>query len=109
MSEIPYMPDTHLWAVGIQGPDDLIPVADYPTAMRLANSFNNWWQAHIERRGGLHEFDPHMWAAPVIYTGSAEQHADDVANPSEDYVAFLLDTSEPAHPRPTEPAEQGEA
>lgn len=104
MTEIPDMPDTHLWAVGIQGPDDLIPVADYPTAMRLANSFNNWWQGHIEKRGGLHAFDPHMWAAPVVYTGPAEQHAEHVANPSEDYAAFLLDQKQARGPLPPESA-----
>jgi hypothetical protein len=85
------MKDTaqELWAVSIAGPDDLVPVASYSDAMRLANSFNEWWRNHINSRGGLHKFDPRMWATPVVYTGAADQHAESVANPSEDYAPFL--------------------
>ena len=85
--------DDTLWAVSIAGPDDLIPVATYDDACRVANSFNEWWRQYIASRGGLHKFDPHMWAKPVIYPWAPENHAEGVANPSEDYVAFVKESS----------------
>lgn len=85
-----------LWAVSIAGPDDLIAVVSYDDACRVANSFNEWWRQHIASRGGLHKFDPHMWATPVLYPWTPEQHAEWVANPSKDYAAFVADV--PPHP-----------
>lgn len=82
-------PKPAMWAVSIQGPDDLIPVASHQDATRVANSFNEWWASVIAARGGLHEFDARMWAVPVEYHGAPEDHARWVAEPSEDYAAFI--------------------
>lgn len=82
-----------LWAVNIHGPDDLIPVASYVDAMRVANAFNAWWQAY-KTAHPLHDYDPRMWAVPVEYSGGAESHAHWLANPSPDYVGFI---DGPAH------------
>lgn len=79
---------TTLWAVNIHGPDDLIAVKSYLDAIKVANSFNGWWQGYIAANG-LHEYDPRMWALPVEYTGDPASHAHSVANPSEDYDEIL--------------------
>jgi hypothetical protein len=49
-----------LWCVNIHGPDDVVAVVDYPAAIKVANTFNAWWQRQ-ERR----ENDPHLWAVPI--------------------------------------------
>lgn len=86
MSEIPEADqDKNLWAVNIIGPDDLIPVASYIDAARVSNTFNAWWQQQVTVRG-LHKYDPHLWARPVVYVGDAESHAASVKNPSDEYA-----------------------
>lgn len=82
------MLDKTLWAVSIHGPDDLIPVADYLTALRFANRFNEWWQQQKTAKP-LHPYDPRMWAVPVEWAGDADRHAEWVKNPSPDYAPFL--------------------
>lgn len=77
-----------LWAVHIQGPDDLVPVADYLSAIRCANAFNAWW-AGFKTEKPLHDYDPRMWASPVEWTGDIERHAEWVKNPSPDYACFI--------------------
>lgn len=82
------MLDKTLWAVSIHGPDDLIPVADYLTALRFANRFNEWWQQQKTAKP-LHPYDPRMWAVPVEWAGDADRHAEWVKTPSPDYAPFL--------------------
>lgn len=77
-----------LWAVNIQGPDDLVPVASYDDALSLACTFNEWWCTHKSQKP-LSENDPRMWATPVEYDGSAEEHSKWVKNPSPDYAPFF--------------------
>lgn len=77
-----------LWAVHIQGPDDLVPVADYLSAIRCANAFNAWW-AGFKTEKPLHDYDPRMWASPVEWTGDIERHAEWAKNPSPDYACFI--------------------
>lgn len=79
---------TTLWAVHVTGPDDLVPVASYLDAVRVANAFNTWWQA-FKTEKPLHEYDPRMWAAPVEWDGSPDRHAEWIENPSPDYAPFL--------------------
>lgn len=90
---VKHTPDTRewqqpLWAVNIQGPDDLVPVASYLDALRVANALNVWWQA-FKTENPLDEYDPRMWAVPVEWTGDAERHAWWVENPSPDYAYFV--------------------
>lgn len=79
---------TPLWAIYIQGPDDMVPVASYLDACRAANAFNAWWQSYMTKNP-LGEYGPRLWAAPVEWTGDAERHAFWVKNPSPDYAAFV--------------------
>lgn len=81
-----------LWAVSIEGPDDLLPTANYLDAVRVANAFNAWWQLQ-KIHSPLTENDPRMWASPVEYLGSAENHAAWVDEPSPDYAAFFVAAS----------------
>lgn len=80
--------DTPLWAVSVQGPDDLIAVADYLTAVRVANAFNTWW-ARLKAEQPLHEYDPRMWAVPVEWIGDIASHVKCAAKPSPDYAPFF--------------------
>lgn len=77
-----------LWAVSIQGPDDLIAVASYAEAIGVANLFNDFWEKRIAH-AGLHEYAPRMWAIPVEYPNSAESHAEWLAKPSSEYEFFI--------------------
>lgn len=79
---------TPLWAVSIQGPDDLIPVASYLNAIKIANAFNVWWQDHIDAHG-LQQHAPRMWAIPANWPWSDESHAEGIANPSVEYADFV--------------------
>lgn len=88
MSADKHIPDATLWAVHIQGPDDIVAVADYLTAVKVANTFNEWWEA-LKTERPLHPYDPRMWASPVEYTGGAKSHAEWVAKPSVDYAGFI--------------------
>lgn len=96
-----------LWAVSVAGPDDLIPVADYLTAVRLSNTFNEWWASRIKQQG-LHEFAPRMWATPVVYNGDTKQHTASIENPSKDYEPFIALLSE-RHSHESSPAPKEEA
>lgn len=77
-----------LWAVSVQGPDDLVPVASYIDACRAANAFNAWWQAY-KTTNPMTENDPRMWARPVEWIGDAESHAWWIENPSPEYADFV--------------------
>ena len=78
-----------LWAVSIRGPDDLIAAVDANEAHHIAHAFNHQWCRKVQR-DGLHKFDPHMWASPVIWPHAAEGHAADLADPSSDYLALIV-------------------
>lgn len=82
------MNDTRLWAVNIQGPDDLIAASSYEEATEIAIAWNRWWADHIKRRGGIRKNDPLMWAVPCEWP-HPEGHAEDLANPSQDYAPII--------------------
>ncbi|MER9375937.1 hypothetical protein [Mesorhizobium sp. M0491] len=73
-----------LWCVNIHGPDDVVAVADYPTAIKVANTFNAWWQRQ-ERR----ENDPHLWAVPIEWPYSEASHAESLVDTSGEYAGFI--------------------
>ncbi len=74
---------TTLWAVNIYGPDDLIAVSDYETAIKIALPFNYWWLKRVQT--DYHEYDPHMWAVPVEWPHSPDSHAEELATGNSEY------------------------
>lgn len=77
-----------LWAVNIQGPDDLIAVPDYVTAITVAHKFNEWWLGLVKQKG-QHEHDPYVWAVPIVWRWDATAHADSITrNADGEYAAF---------------------
>lgn len=74
----------NLWCVNIHGPDDVIAVADYRTAIKVANAFNAWWQ-----RQEIRAHDPHMWAVPIEWPHSEASHAESVADTAGEYAGFI--------------------
>lgn len=83
-------PAIELWAVNIQGPDDMVAAPDYLSALRMANAFNAWW-LRLKTKEPLHEYDPHLWAVPVEWTGSSDSYADDLENENGEYQWLRLD------------------
>ncbi|MHC1549419.1 LexA family protein [Phyllobacterium sp. K27] len=77
------MTDTTLWAVNIHGPDDLIAVPDYVTAIKIAMPFNYWWLKRVQ--ADYHEYDPRMWAVPVEWPHSPDSHAEALASENSEY------------------------
>lgn len=77
--------DKTLWCVNIQGPDDLIATVDHLSAVKVANTFNQWWQAQKEKQP-QRENDPRMWAVPIEWPWDADLHAASVSEPGEDYI-----------------------
>lgn len=91
--------DTTLWCVHVTGPDDMVAVADYPTAVRLANRVNGFLERLLKDYD--ERFDPHPWAQPEPWPYSPTLHAEAVASPSPDYAPSIAslaspDLSEPA-------------
>lgn len=72
-----------LWAVHVQGPDDVIAARDRYEADARTAEINASWEAFKLRPG----FDPDTcgrWHAVVVpYPGTAEQHAREVARGDE--------------------------
>lgn len=60
-----------LWCVHVQGPDDVVPVASYEDAVRMAEGLN--WFAIATTS---HPYDPMIHAVPMLWNGTAERHAD---------------------------------
>jgi hypothetical protein len=79
-----------LWAVHIQGPDDILAVPDYVTAVQVADRFNGYWRSKIEK-SGITENDPRPWAEPIKWSGSIEQHTARAVKPDEEYAQFFVD------------------
>lgn len=78
-------PDPTLWAVSIQGPDDIIASADHLSAVKIANTFNRFWQ-QMKEKAPQRLHDPRMWAVPVEWPYTAESHAESlVSGPGPDY------------------------
>ena len=83
-------PCTALWCVNVQGPDDIVAMPDYVSAIKVANKFNEFWLRMKQERGQtIH--DPRMWATPIEWPGSAQSHAENLASPSEEYEAIIAD------------------
>jgi hypothetical protein len=77
--------DPTLWAVSIQGPDDIIAAADHLSAVKIANTFNRFWQ-QMKEKAPQRAHDPRMWAVPVEWPYTAKSHAESlVSGPGPDY------------------------
>jgi hypothetical protein len=90
IDEIPFpgMPDLPtLWAVHVQGPDDVIAAAGKAEAERHAQGINDWY----ERRSKEPDFDPvtfpRIRAEVIEYPYSRESHAREVARGDERWAA----------------------
>ncbi len=78
-----------LWAISVRGPDDLIAAPDAVAAHRGAHRLNAWICERVTADGGLHEFEPHIWASPVLWPYTPEGHAEAVATPPTDYLGVF--------------------
>lgn len=76
-----------LWAVNINGPDDIFAVPCREAAIHNANRFNAWWEEtfRAKRLDDPNELTPVMWAVPVEWPYGAESHASNLADPSNEY------------------------
>lgn len=83
-----------LWAVNIQGPDDVFAAASRAEAVNLAAKFNAWWIANFAAKG-LDPNDPTLWAAPTLWRYDAELHAGSLATFDSSEYAWLRQTATP--------------
>jgi hypothetical protein len=60
-----------LWAVHIEGPDDIIPAKNREDAEATARHLNEWYDKEPKT-----EFSPHINAVVVPWIGSAAHHAE---------------------------------
>jgi hypothetical protein len=77
---------TELWAVHVEGPDDILPAESREAAQEKADAINaayGWYAT----KPGAHEDD--RWHAEVVpWTGPAERHARHLATlTGEEYMA----------------------
>ena len=62
-----------LWAVNVQGPDDVYPCESRLAALEMANTLNASFIAQQEK--DHHEYDPIMRAVVIPWEHSPEEHA----------------------------------
>lgn len=77
------MTDTKLWAVHIEGPDDVHPAPDEETAKRWAAGFNVWADG-LEK----HPHRPRMKATVQPWSHSAELHREYSQAAREEFCAW---------------------
>lgn len=63
-----------LWAVHVQGPDDILAAASKEAADKQAAEINAAFQ-QFQRRAGASDFDPRWHAVVARWDGTAEEHA----------------------------------
>jgi len=83
-----------LRAISVRGPDDLIAAPDAVSAHRGAQRINEGWCKRLEETG-LHEFDPHIWASPVVWPYQAAHHAEALTHGAPDYPGIFEPPAEP--------------
>lgn len=71
-----------LWAVHVEGPDDLFAVASRKDAEAQAEEINVWREAFAKRLGDVQP-DPNWHAVVVPWAGTAEDHARALAAEAE--------------------------
>jgi hypothetical protein len=65
---------TDLWAVHVQGPDDILAAASKESAEEQAAAINRFYE-EFQRRLTASEFDPRWHAVVIPWDGTAEEHA----------------------------------
>jgi hypothetical protein len=86
------MPSTDksvLWCVNIHGPDDVVAVASYLDAVKVAKAFNDWWLGYRTQTPLDELLDARMWAVPIEWPHAAEDHAISLAAGSPEYDGFI--------------------
>lgn len=71
-------PTPELWCVHVLGPDSIIAQPDYETAVRRAQEWVVMLVKIREQRGS-HPYDPIVHCNVAPHTGSAERHAEQLA------------------------------
>lgn len=71
-----------LWAVHVEGPDDVIAAADRAEADAKAVEINAAWET-FSQRPDASDNDPRWHATVVPWEWSAEDHAEEVARGDE--------------------------
>lgn len=72
------MTEPELWAVHIEGPDDVIACADRAEADTRAAEINQAW-AQFRQRPDASDNDPRWHAVVVPWTYGSDDHAEEVA------------------------------
>jgi hypothetical protein len=82
--EDPEETDTTLWAMHVLGPDDIVAMPDRATAEAKAAEVNAIAEM-LRRRPTAWDLDPHLSAAVIEWTGTAAEHAADLAENGTEY------------------------
>ena len=69
------MTSTVLWALHVRGPDNVLAMPDYETAVAFAD-----WLTAVDRGNMADELCPLFAALPCEWPWSAERHAADIAH-----------------------------
>jgi hypothetical protein len=77
---LPDMPELPtLWAVHVQGPDDIIATVDRVEAERHTAAINDWYKRQTKRPDFDPETFPRVRAEVIEWPHSRNGHAEDVA------------------------------
>jgi hypothetical protein len=74
--------EPELWAVHVEGPDDVIAAADRAEANTKAAEINQAWE-EFRQRPDASENDPRWRAVVVPWTYGAAEHAEEIARGDE--------------------------
>lgn len=77
LSDMPAAPA--LWAVHVEGPDDVLAAADRADAETHANAINEWYARWSTRPDADPGLDPRVHANVIEWDGTPEDHAADLA------------------------------
>ena len=69
---------SELWAVHVEGPDDVVAMVDKESAEREAAAINAFWERY-KQRPDASEHLPNVTASVIPWDGPAWQHAADLA------------------------------
>lgn len=69
-----------LWALHVEGPDDVLAAPSADEAMRVAVKMQRWWEAQPH-----HEYNPVLKFSVVPWPHSPESHARDLPNWTKEF------------------------
>lgn len=76
-----------LWALHVEGPDDLYAAPSQEAAEKRAVEFNAWWTARRAAGETRSEFAPTVNAVAVPWPYTPEAHAEDLPDWEEEWSA----------------------